>query len=1132
MERLEHQRTDSACIFRVLSKSGPVPIEKWPACQAPRASGNRPADIGTVLRLMEDEAAHEVENFQVAVPWSTIAALDPDCYDALGLPGTRAIRIELYGQGSFTEPSFRIRLNVHYDTGQPVPISVRQGAIVRDAESEWTLADPFYSIVERVQAINDMGDSHPESKMLAWSELRTLLPDETSVDGYLNETSIVLASGVELQLRIDGDGFPNVDPIPGRISRQDDFGGETRRLFVEALSKARIGDFQRRFSSLRKVNRRYSAGAGSYVIFSEPTMRVLEAIRELQNAPGPERLHAIQNIDSYLRAKLDADELLSDVDLDDVFHSEGFGDRVRGIGAWQPRAVPWVRREGSVWIPADEPGGEGSDLTADELSELISLLEAALARGEEAVSFKGRTHPATLEHIAFLRSLLPPEAPKDPLDDDPSSPISPHEGGDGGGNDPGPPITPTEIDDPGTPYCPNGDRVLIVHDNLDHVTYERRPGSRPGDIGRLPTTLHTPLHPHQIEALRWLQSHWTLGTPGALLADDMGLGKTLETLSFLAWIRDLQSRELVTPAPLLIVAPTGLLQNWIAEMSRHLDTDGLGYVLRAYGSGLRSLREQADGSVAVKESALGLATLDLGELRSADCVLTTYETLRDYQLSFGQVAWCAAVFDEAQKIKNPAARLTDAALAMNIDFAITMTGTPVENRPADVWSLIERCQPGILRSLKEFSNAYERTGTDEAALDELRIRLQERDTPPVMLRRLKEDHLESIPTKIEHRLIAKMPAKQADAYSDAIDSARQGGVAALETIQLLRSISLHPEKPFGQDPDAYISESSRLTETFKVLDDIRRINERALIFVESIAMQDFLCTAIPRRFGLPHRIMVINGQVSGKSRQTRVDEFQTRDDFDVMLLSPKAGGVGLTLTGANHVIHLSRWWNAAVEDQCTDRVYRIGQERTVHVYLPLAVHPTYGESSFDLLLDELISRKRGLNRSILAPTTLTSSDAESLAGRATGKEVPSEPIDPPAEPYPIVELSAIDIMEPLQFERWVLGELRLAGYDARPTTLQDGGADVIAWKSDEVHSETLLVQCKHTQSGKSLTEAAVREVVRSTRRYADRIRGDLRLVVVSNARGFTDQAQRVAREGNVILLGRDELIRVRALWRS
>jgi SNF2 family DNA or RNA helicase len=143
-------------------------------------------------------------------------------------------------------------------------------------------------------------------------------------------------------------------------------------------------------------------------------------------------------------------------------------------------------------------------------------------------------------------------------------------------------------------------------------------------------------------------------------------------------------------------------------------------------------------------------------------------------------------------------------------------------------------------------------------------------------------------------------------------------------------------------------------------------------------MQEFLTEALPKKYVMPGPLKVINGNVPGHKRKDFVDEFQDRPGFDVMVLSPRAGGVGLTLTAANHVIHLSRWWNPAVEDQCTDRVLRIGQQKPVHVYLPIARHPQYGDSSFDVKLDRLLSRKRQLSRELLAPAGATKSDLDEL----------------------------------------------------------------------------------------------------------------------------------------------------------
>jgi hypothetical protein len=199
----------------------------------------------------------------------------------------------------------------------------------------------------------------------------------------------------------------------------------------------------------------------------------------------------------------------------------------------------------------------------------------------------------------------------------------------------------------------------------------------------------------------------------------------------------------------------------------------------------------------------------------------------------------------------------------------------------------------------------------------------------------------------------------------------------------MRGVSLHPLNPrqAPEDLDAYASDSARLAQTLSILEKIAQANEKALIFVEDLAMQERLAGLIQNRFSLQSRPTRINGAVPGHKRQALVDAFQTGPDtFDVMILSPKAGGVGLTLTSANHVIHLSRWWNPAVEDQATDRVYRIGQTRNVHVYLPLAVHPDpdLAPSSFDIRLNVLIERKRKLTRDLFFPPDASDGELSDL----------------------------------------------------------------------------------------------------------------------------------------------------------
>jgi SNF2 family DNA or RNA helicase len=363
----------------------------------------------------------------------------------------------------------------------------------------------------------------------------------------------------------------------------------------------------------------------------------------------------------------------------------------------------------------------------------------------------------------------------------------------------------------------------------------------------------------------------------------------------------------------------------------------------------------------------------------AECVLTTYETLRDYDRDFGQVRFTAAVFDEAQKIKTPGIRLTDAAKAMNIEFRLAMTGTPVENRLADLWCIVDAVHPGYLGELKGFSARYERQPA-EAELRSLKDQLDRSrgGRPPLMVRRLRYGHLPDLPSCEESVLEAPMPPPQHAAYEATILEARNAGTsgALLSALSALRRISLHPDsESAGNDAD-FISASARLVLLFRILDEIRDRQERALVFLDDRTMQARLAGLIQRRYRLASSPMVINGAVPGAARQARVNRFQSAAaGFDVMLLSPRAGGVGLTLTAANHVVHLERWWNPAVEDQCTGRTLRIGQLRPVTVHVLQSVCP--GRRSFDHNLHALLQRKRELVRDTLGSGEV--SEDESLA---------------------------------------------------------------------------------------------------------------------------------------------------------
>ena len=734
-------------------------------------------------------------------------------------------------------------------------------------------------------------------------------------------------------------------------------------------------------------------------------------------------------------------------------------------------------------------------IDADELSELREKVVEAIKAGEPFVDFgQDRIRiPATPETEKAIYNLTAEVRPDI---------VAP----------PPPPSPPTDVPVDPSEESSNQKHVLIVEDNYDRTSFRRKIAERYTGKFDLPVALRSNLKKHQESGLAWLHEAWGKGYSGVLLADDMGLGKTLQALTFLLWLRENSAvgANVRQRGPILIVAPTGLLSNWEKEHNNHLHEPGLGELCRAYGRHLKNLK-----ITNTRDIDRGIPALDKRRIQQAKWVLTTYETLRDYHLSFAAIPFSCAVFDEMQKVKSPTSLLTRAAKTVNADFLLGITGTPIENQLADLWCIMDILDPGGLGDLKGFSSAY---GPDDfESLTRLRNGLLERgpDGPQLILRRMKSDHLEGLPEKKIHVRRRTMPANQAKVYAEVVSRAKDPNSGPmLETLHLLRGVSLHPIwPPSGEikEPQFFIDQSARLIETFAILDEIKLKREKALIFLESLDLQGHLALMIKNRYGLKRRPIQINGEIIGEKRQKLVDEFQAgQREFDVMILSPRAGGVGLTLTAANHVIHLSRWWNPAVEDQCTDRVYRIGQNQTVHIYFPMAVHPAYSESSFDELLNSLLDNKRNLSKTMLMPPVNLKQDqrwfSEQLARTSTTTLSPTD-------------IDEIDIMEPLEFERWALRRCATIGWEAsRTPKSHDAGADGIL---KHRHTDArMVIQCKHTQKpDRECGSEAIDDLLRARASYS----GITRLYVLSNSNAFSSSAIDRAQKHGIILVGRREL---------
>ncbi|MDE0626994.1 MAG: SNF2-related protein [Bryobacterales bacterium] len=1099
----EFEPSPSGLVVRMAGSSS-IPVSDWTVHAA------RPPAAGGLVRLRDEGLAEESDDGRsLKVSWSGVAGLASDELRFIGLPDAAPFALEVLSSGAIHNADFSLRYGF-IESGRRVLGVRRQGTWLQVGAKSFILLDPLYTIAEAMDEFNRAEGADLEARMLEWGQIAEMLPSEAVVDNHLRSLNIVVASAFELDPFVNEAGEPDFDPVIGRHETRVSEAEVEEQVFERSLPDARQEQFARRFRGLSRVKHRYAAGGNVFVVLTREVENALNVVRRAQKGTAEERRDFLRNVSGHLRGAFD-EQGEDEFEIDQVFSDDGLSERVLGVGIWVEKAVPWIELATEPWLPPKELGLRVGDrfvpLTADELAGVLEDVRAARKRGDLTMEVAdGVEIPADSTTVSAVERLIretePTQAPQPDPDVD----------GSAGG------VPESESD---APEPDRSNQVLLVIDNLEDLQFQQDREARVrGTLSAAPS-LRSTLFPHQQKGLQWLQRHWTGGSSGALLADDMGLGKTLEALAFLSCLRNQAAVDGADRQPFLVVAPTGLLRNWQDEHRKHLCQSGLGQPLEAHGVGLQELRTDVRATGNEVRADPPLPKLDVEKLQRAGWVLTTYEALRDYQHSFGRVRWCAAIFDEAQKIKNPNARVTDAALAMNIGFSILMTGTPVENRPADIWSILDRTEPGMFGTMKDFSVRYEAPGEKGAsALEDLHRKLtSESDAPALMLRRLKEHHLSNLPEKRIHRRVVDMPGPQAEEYEQAVLRHRQGEYI-LRTLQRLRRISLHPFAPGESGIDQYIQESARLSLTIKILDEIRSRGEKALVFVESLEMQAFLIGGLRRRFGLPNDVLVINGSVSGGTRKARVDKFQQRAGFDVMLLSPRAGGVGLTLTAANHVIHLSRWWNPAVEDQCTDRIFRIGQERTAHVYLPLARHPRFGEYSFDLKLDNLLQRKRDMNRRVLAPTAASAEDMSSLYRSTTKEARDAAEVSEPQE-----NQINVDSLEPMQFQEWVLQELGEAGYVTRRTPRSgDRGADGSAvCVEDKRHA--IIVQCKHMEPDRKCGRSAVRQVLRSIRHYEALDRAEP--MVVTNASGFTSGASRLARRKSVRLVDRHNLLQLR-----
>jgi hypothetical protein len=673
-----------------------------------------------------------------------------------------------------------------------------------------------------------------------------------------------------------------------------------------------------------------------------------QALREYAGAANKERLLSLlvpvqraAEACPWLKAMVDAGEIFHPLRwspgealqlLKDVPELESAGVVVRMPATWRENRPPRPRVTGTVG--GKPPSGIGRDALLDFQMEVT-------LDGETLTAAEIRELLAKSDGLALVRGRwieLDPEQLKGAIDRFREAERAARENGLAFGEAmrlvAGADVASTDMPAEGAGWA----RVVAGPWLAETLNALRSPqsldGVDPGD------GLKGKLRPYQQVGVRWLHLLTKLGL-GACLADDMGLGKTIQVLALLLLLK----RESgANPKPSLLIVPASLLANWAAEIER-------------FAPGLKRLIAHPSAAPAGDLKAWGP-----DHLRGVDLAITTYGYLLRAEWIV-EVAWRLVVLDEAQAIKNPNAKQTRAVKNLKPEATMALTGTPVENRLGDLWSLFDFINPGLLGSAKEFTRFTERLAEGpQASYGPLRELVK-----PYILRRLKTDKsvISDLPDKTEMKAFCPLTRSQAALYEQAVkelagqlgDSSgikRKGLV--LSYLMRFKQICNHPSQWLGDGAwrEADSGKWARLREIAEV---VAARQEKMLVFTQFREMTAPLAGFLGLVFERPG--LVLHGETGVKSRGDLVRRFQEDESVGFFVLSLKAGGTGLNLTAASHVVHFDRWWNPAVENQATDRAFRIGQTKNV------LVHKFVCRGTVEEKIDELIESKRRLSRELL-----------------------------------------------------------------------------------------------------------------------------------------------------------------------
>ena len=846
------------------------------------------------------------------LPYENIYLLDEDERILLGVPQPydKAMRLVGTSMLNLSDFEYKVEFLTYVPDGELI-VCERGGNILVKGRDKYLLNEAQYALLNRVDAFNSTPeeDKTTDYNLRCFAEIKALAEQAgCQLDSYLENENVYAPERIKIEIGRDDEGF-TVEPA----------------VDIEENDK-----FQTYFDKMRKVQAQY------------PVQRENgDRVRIVLNKEQKENLHYLKEQCGKHKTREEIQKMIEQpteyFDPNAFDLSELYSDRVIEIGVYKPKFYPFICPYKSSWIAGatvETPQYGTTKVTInneEELEKLKREIQSAKENKKGIVEYNNTQ--LDIEDAMFLAQTAEKQL-KDPSQ-------------------------PAKVESENGNEARN---VLIIEENAEELGFAVK--ERIIEKSDKYTLFTDPflqegfsLKDHQKEGVAWLQHLYKSKASGCLMADDMGLGKTLQILYFIDW----HSRKYANHKPYLIVAPISLLENWKNEYERFFMQPRMKINMLTS----KDVTRKFDKSIVDK-------------MQKMDIILTNYESLRISQLNFCAVEFDVVALDEAQKIKSPGTLVTNAAKALKCNFKIAMTGTPVENSLLDLWCIMDFCVPGLLGNAKAFAAQYQnplkKEDTDIVALgNEVHDKLG-----VYFMRRLKKDAAKDLPDKIELKEKVLMPPVQKEAYASVVNDYTSGiQPNMLVTIMHLREVSEHPylydSTLLNHETDEIVDTSARLQATIKFLDEIKKKEEKVIIFVERKETQKMLQKLCLKRYGIIAKI--INGDTPSivkrnmpnkQSRQSSIDEFQAVDGFNVIIMSPVAAGMGLNVTAANHVIHYSRHWNPAKENQATDRAYRIGQTKDVFVYYPMAVRSDI--KSFDETLDDLLSRKTSLATSTIFPT--------------------------------------------------------------------------------------------------------------------------------------------------------------------